>query len=440
MNRATSIRIEELSKRYKLGLTHKGSIRELVNGWTRTLLRTHDRDLLDSERTKHPKPNSEFWALQEVSLDVARGEVLGIIGRNGAGKSTLLKILSQVTSPTKGQVRLIGRVGSLLEVGTGFHPELTGRENVFMNGTILGMKRAEIRRKFDDIVEFSGVEPFIDTPVKRYSTGMTVRLGFAVAAHLEPEILIVDEVLAVGDLEFQNKCLGKMEQVSAEGRTILFVSHNMGAVRTLCSRVILLEQGRLVDDGDPAAVIDRYAKTTDTHFANRLPSDDARVGTGEARIREVQSEKQAAGHTAQFLMGEPVEIRLVAEVFERVPNAHAQVCVKALDGTTITCSETTSPPYHPNTLEIGNVTIQAKIDARLLPGSYRVSATIYRGNGRAIDVVDDAMSFTVDKAGTEDGDYFRWEAVNGFVRPETSWKFAQDIGKPLVPVDTSHSQ
>ena len=214
----------------------------------------------------------------------------------------------------------------------------------------------------------------------------------------------------------------------------------MGAVRTLCSRVILLEQGRLVDDGDPAAVIDRYAKTTDTHFANRLPSDDARVGTGEARIREVQSEKQAAGHTAQFLMGEPVEIRLVAEVFERVPNAHAQVCVKALDGTTITCSETTSPPYHPNTLEIGNVTIQAKIDARLLPGSYRVSATIFRGNGRAIDVVDDAMSFTVDKAGTEDGDYFRWEAVTGYIRPETSWKFAQDTGKPLVPVDTSHSQ
>ena len=186
---------------------------------------------------------SRFWALQDVSLEVEEGDVLGIIGRNGAGKSTLLKVLSRVTAPTRGSVKIKGRLASLLEVGTGFHPELTGRENIFLNGAILGMTRADTKRKFDEIVDFSGIEKFIDTPVKRYSSGMYVRLAFAVAAHLEPEILVVDEVLAVGDAEFQKKCLGKMGEVSRGGRTVLFVSHNMGAVRALCSNAVMLQDG-----------------------------------------------------------------------------------------------------------------------------------------------------------------------------------------------------
>src|SRR6202011_3565898 len=209
-------------------------------------------------RGRHQEKRKDFWALKDVSLEVKRGEVVGIIGRNGAGKSTLLKILSRITDPTKGRIEIRGRVASLLEVGTGFHQELTGRENIFLNGAILGMTRAEIKRKFDEIVAFAEVEEFLDTPVKRYSSGMYVRLAFAVAAHLDPEILVIDEVLAVGDAEFQKKCLGKMAEVAKGGRTVLFVSHNMGAVTRLCSRAILLSAGRLEMAGDTAAVAGRY--------------------------------------------------------------------------------------------------------------------------------------------------------------------------------------
>src|SRR5213075_3000587 len=200
----------------------------------------------------------DFWALKDINFEVRTGEVLGIIGRNGAGKSTLLKILSRITEPTEGRVRIKGRVASLLEVGTGFHPELTGRENIYLNGAILGMTRAEIKRKFDEIVAFSEVERFLDTPVKRYSSGMNVRLAFAVAAHLEPEILVIDEVLAVGDMEFQKKCLGKMGEVAREGRTVIFVSHNMAAVQSLCSRAIWLDEGVVKEDGSAGMVVSNY--------------------------------------------------------------------------------------------------------------------------------------------------------------------------------------
>jgi len=205
-----------------------------------------------------------FWALREVNLEVKQGEILGIIGKNGAGKSTLLKILSRVTAPSRGNIKIKGRIASLLEVGTGFHPELTGRENIFMNGAILGMSKREINAKLDEIIDFSGVEVFVDTPVKRYSSGMYVRLAFAVAAHLEPEILVIDEVLAVGDAEFQKKCLGKMQDVSREGRTVFFVSHNMGAVRNLCSRAIVMKDGSLLSDGPIEEIIDQYLSLDDT--------------------------------------------------------------------------------------------------------------------------------------------------------------------------------
>jgi lipopolysaccharide transport system ATP-binding protein len=231
----------------------------------------------------------DFWALHQVSFDVAPGDVVGIIGRNGAGKSTLLKILSRITEPTEGRVHLRGRVASLLEVGTGFHPELTGRENIFLNGAILGMNRAEIRRKFDAIVEFAEIERFLDTPVKRYSSGMFVRLAFAVAAHLEPEILIVDEVLAVGDAVFQQKCMGKMDAVSKrEGRTVLFVSHNMAAIQHLCGRAVLLKGGQIHTEGDPARVVSEYL--TDARQGQTVSLDDwkDRSTTGEARITRVE--------------------------------------------------------------------------------------------------------------------------------------------------------
>ena len=259
-----AIRVENLSKRYNIGVA-EARPRTFAEAATRFLsspIRNFRRvSRLSRDGGKGPgqaEADDWIWALREVSFEVRAGEVIGIIGRNGAGKSTLLKILSRITHPTGGRVTLDGRVASLLEVGTGFHPELTGRENVYLNGTILGMSRREIDRKFDEIVDFSGVEKFIDTPVKRYSSGMGVRLAFSVAAHLEPEILLVDEVLAVGDAEFQKKSLGKMGQVAKEGRTVIFVSHNMATVRSLCERSILIHHGKLLIDVNSAEAIDRY--------------------------------------------------------------------------------------------------------------------------------------------------------------------------------------
>lgn len=254
----TVISVENLSKTYQLGVIGTGTFFGDVNRWWAKKLGKPDPYAKIGEKDHGNRVGETLWALDAVSFSVKRGEALGIIGRNGAGKSTLLKILSRVTAPTSGVVKAKGRIASLLEVGTGFHPELTGRENIYLNGAILGMSRAEVSRKFDEIVDFSGVEKFIDTPVKRYSSGMYVRLAFAVAAHLEPEILIIDEVLAVGDAEFQKKCLGKMSDVASEGRTVLFVSHNMPAINRLCSRAILLDKGKMISDGTSVDVTAQY--------------------------------------------------------------------------------------------------------------------------------------------------------------------------------------
>jgi lipopolysaccharide transport system ATP-binding protein len=255
---AAVIQVDHMSKAYRLGMIGSGLLREDLNRWWARLRGNPDPWLPIGEEDGAPQRRERILALDNVSFEVEEGEVLGIIGPNGAGKSTLLKILSQVTAPTAGEVRIRGRVGSLLEVGTGFHPELTGRENIFLNGAILGMTKAEIRHKLDEIVAFAGCGPYVNTPVKRYSSGMLVRLAFAVAAHLEAEVLVVDEVLAVGDAEFQMKCLGKMSEVSRAGRTILFVSHNMGAVENLCHSTILLRGGKLVSAGAPTLVVREY--------------------------------------------------------------------------------------------------------------------------------------------------------------------------------------
>ena len=262
-----AIRVENLGKLYRLGEVGTGTISHDLNRWWARMRGKEDPFAKigeSNDRTR--KGDSDYvWAVKDINFDVKQGEVLGIIGRNGAGKSTLLKLLSKVTQPTEGQIKVKGRIASLLEVGTGFHPEMTGRENIFQNGAILGMTRHEIKRKFDEIVDFAGVERYIDTPVKRYSSGMYVRLAFAVAAHLEPEILIIDEVLAVGDAEFQKKCLGKMKDVSVnDGRTVLFVSHNMTAVKTLCNRSAMLNQGRLQQIGETSTIINEYLR----HFAS----------------------------------------------------------------------------------------------------------------------------------------------------------------------------
>lgn len=257
-----SIRVNNISKRYRLGLKEKQS--ETLVGQIGNIIKSPWENLKRLRELSHfgKEDDSIFWALKDVSFEVKKGEVLGIIGKNGAGKSTLLKILSLITEPTSGKIEIYGRVASLLEVGTGFHPELSGRENIFMNGTILGMTRREIDSKLDEIISFSGVEKFIDTPVKFYSSGMKVRLGFSVAAHLDPEILIIDEVLAVGDYEFQKKCLGKMEDVSKNlGRTVLFVSHDLNAIESLCENCVRIDNGEIIDSGNTKNVIENYLNT-----------------------------------------------------------------------------------------------------------------------------------------------------------------------------------
>lgn len=292
-----------------------------------------------SARLRHPfaapeniSTHEEFWALKDVSFDIQQGDRVGIIGCNGAGKSTLLKILSRITEPTAGRVKISGRVASLLEVGTGFHPELTGRENIFLNGAILGMSKVEIKKKFDEIVAFAEVERFLDTPVKHYSSGMYVRLAFAVAAHLEPEILIVDEVLAVGDAQFQKKCLGKMEDVSKEGRTVLFVSHNMGAVRTFCERAALLHDGHLLTLGDVNGVISEYAR-------NFQPSPNPVIElnvqprvNADAYPKRLRLYGRDRVPTAQFRIGEPWTVELEFQANRPLRSVIAAIGVTTLDG------------------------------------------------------------------------------------------------------------
>lgn len=311
--RDCAVRIEGLGKRYRVGQLR--GPRTLGEDLTRLMRRPFG----EGRSRGRARDAGSVWALRDVSLDVRPAEVVGIIGRNGAGKSTLLKILSRVTAPTEGWARIEGRVGSLLEAGTGFHSELTGRENIFMSGAILGMRKAEIERKFDEIVAFADIGPFLDTPVKRYSSGMQVRLGFAVAAHLEPEVLIMDEVLAVGDAEFQRKCLGRIQDVSSsDGRTVLFVSHNMDAVQRLCSRAILLEGGRIVAEGQTSGVVSKYLAREKALSSARswidLSSVD-REGSGAVRVTRVRywSDLDQAGARPYPDGPLTVSLRLTAE-------------------------------------------------------------------------------------------------------------------------------
>lgn len=291
-----AIRAENLSKLYRIGLKDKlhDSLGSAVFDFIRSPLKNYKTyrslyNFSDVEGNGGEDPANVIWALKDVSFDVRQGEVIGIIGRNGAGKSTLLKILSKITTPTAGRAEVHGRISSLLEVGTGFHPELTGRENVYLNGTILGMRKKEVDLKFDQIVSFSGVEKFIDTPVKRYSSGMKIRLGFSVAAHLEPDILVVDEVLAVGDADFQKKCLNKMEDVGKDGRTVLFVSHNMPAVARLCGRCLLIDKGQLIDDGSSDDIVRKYlCSDLGTSAAREWNDPHTAPGGKSARLRAVR--------------------------------------------------------------------------------------------------------------------------------------------------------
>jgi lipopolysaccharide transport system ATP-binding protein len=400
-----ALSVEDLGKRYRIAgpRVAYGSLREtLVDAMQAPLRRVRTRGV------QRPEP---FWALRNVGFEVGWGEVLGIVGPNGAGKSTLLKILSRVTYPTAGRAQVHGRVCSLLEVGTGFHNELTGRENIFLNGAVLGMRKAEIRRKFDAIVDFAGLDTFLDTPVKRYSTGMFMRLAFSVAAHLEPEVLIVDEVLAVGDAAFQKKCLSRMESVSREGRTILFVSHNMPAIQALCHRAVRLQKGRIVDEGPPAAVVQRYLASEVSSTEGALEQRQDRSGDGSARI--VSIDVRSAAPDGIIRPGSRLRVRLGYRSDR--PLRRPQFLVTIVDhldaGLFLLHNEFTGGL--PDTLPPEGVVTCETDPINVTPGSCIVHVELLQGNVQA-DFVPHVCSFDVhddDLFGTGMGptrDYVRY--------------------------------
>jgi len=386
-----AIRVDNLSKGYWLGQAKE-------SGGYKTL-----RESLMSAVAAPFRPRSEdtgqFWALKDVGFGVRSGEVVGIIGRNGAGKSTLLKILSRITKPTTGQIILRGQVASLLEVGTGFHPELTGRENIYLNGAILGMSRAKIARKFDEIAAFAETEQFLDVPVKRYSSGMYVRLAFAVAAHLEPEILIIDEVLAVGDAAFQKKCLGKMQEVGCSGRTVLFVSHNMAAISALCNRVVLLENGKVTFDGPSQVGVERYSLAGAMAPAVDLTAATNRQGPREhARFAAISLFNKDRQPCDNFFMGEPMTVELEIECSRRLKSAEVGFSVANALGVRIHMFVSTWEGLHCDLIE-GWHRFRISVPKLLVyPGTYTVTPFLKRSGQAVDDQVDAAISFAVMEA------------------------------------------
>ena len=409
----TAISIQNVSKAYRLGVIGHGTLREDLQSWWARVRGKEDPNRIIG--SKEAIEGDTLWALRDVSFDVEQGSVWGIIGANGAGKSTLLKILSRVTAPTSGQIKVRGRVASLLEVGTGFHPELTGRENIFLNGAILGMTKAEVRKKFDEIVAFSEIEKFIDTPVKRYSSGMYVRLAFAVAAHLDPEILVVDEVLAVGDAAFQKKCIGKMGAVAKEGRTVLFVSHNMGAVRNLCQQGIVLRNGRVAYQGGANDAVDFYlAKSSESNATTweRLAPPPSPESGKNVFFERAWMDMPEGG----FSTDKPLEFRFRVKAIHSEENCRINATISNLDETPI--GSVSSLHFFP-IREGENKMLRFSLkDHHLALGTYQISFSLGTGNfqtqQRDFDMLVNAFRFKVSKFS---GD----EAGGGFSQWSKGW-------------------
>ena len=410
------LQAENISKQYRLGTVGTGSLAHDFNRWWHTVRGKEDPYLKIGEvNDRGSKATSDYvWALQDIHFEVQPGEVLGIIGKNGAGKSTLLKLLSRVTAPTTGTIRTRGRIASLLEVGTGFHGELTGRENIYMNGAILGMTKKEIIAKLDEIIAFSGCERYIDTPVKRYSSGMTVRLGFAVAAHLEPDILVVDEVLAVGDAEFQKKAIGKMQDISkTDGRTVLFVSHNMAAVKQLCTRGMLLENGTIKADGSVDEVLNIYSAESLDAVTNIKWAIESAPGNSNAKITSIKFNTQ--GDT--FFIEKEIELKI--EYVNFIDNHSINASVSILDDKDVYVLA--SPNLKRIPLGKGQYKSVCKIPKDLLnKGKYFFTVLLVGNNYEIITQLDKVVAIEVDEEGTHRGNYFGY--WGGVVRPYLKWE------------------
>ncbi len=426
------ITVEHLGKYYKLGRSPEKyqSLRDTLAGQVRRMR----RGLVGKRRTS-PSLDEGFWALDDLSFSIQQGDRIGVIGRNGAGKSTLLKILSRITEPTRGEIRIRGRVASLLEVGTGFHPELTGRENIYLNGAVLGMGKAEIRRKFDEIVAFAEVERFLDTPVKRYSSGMYVRLAFSVAAHLEPEILIVDEVLAVGDAQFQNKCLGKMKNVSQSGRTVLFVSHNMAAIRQLCNTGILLKQGQLATSGTIDEVISHYLQSVPKGFTFAGKTSPHGITLTNAAILDAQTHKPL--HAITFDRDYSLQLNFQAEQ----PITNTAVVVRIYDsvGTLVSSLCTPEEGIAPFLLK-DNTEIKFYLPhLSLYPGKYTASVFVYRSSDPAVYLeAEEAFGFEVHPAIINDA-MWAYRPDHGIVRISSGGQVHRSENNNLALVAVSQS-
>lgn len=434
-----SVKISNLSKCYRIGIKERGyrtfreaivdSVMAPVRNFKKLNRLTKFNDIKSNGQSRKNSSSSDvIWALKDVSFKVKEGEVLGVIGKNGAGKSTLLKILSRITEPTDGIARIKGMVSSLLEVGTGFHPELTGRDNIFLNGAVLGMRRREIEKNFDKIVDFSGVSKFLDTPVKRYSSGMYVRLAFAVAAQLAPEVLLVDEVLAVGDMPFQKKCLGKMEEVAKGGRTVLFVSHNMTSIINLCQRVILLDRGRVIKDGKPSDVVEHYLETALSFGGEVVWSDMYKApGDNTARLHAVRI-MQDDSITAQTDISKDMFIQIEYWCLEEGALLYTALLLKdrmlypVFASGNATSVSLTDDPWYGRPHPVGLFKSICRIPGNFLnDGLYNITAIIGRLPNFTLLFENDVLSFQVQDTGSmrKHGVYSGWAGV---VRPQLAWK------------------
>ena len=438
-----AIRAEALGKKFRLGERERYlALRDTLTRAAAAPFRALSR-LASGQSPFNRREREDFWALTDVSFGIAPGEVVGLIGRNGAGKSTLLKILSRIVEPTKGRALLRGRVGSLLEVGTGFHPELTGRENVYLNGAILGMRRSEVRRKFDDIVAFAEVEQFLDTPVKQYSSGMYMRLAFAVAAQLEPEILLVDEVLAVGDASFQKKCIGRMGEVGREGRTVVFVSHSMTAITRLCPRAILLDHGRVIADGPAGEVTAAYLRSDLGTMAHRVwPEPATAPGDRVVRLRSVSVIADDGAPRETMDIRRPVILEMAYEVlrpgYTLIPNFH----LFNEEGICVFVTADSDPDWQRRTKSAGRYVSRVTVPGNFLSeGTLVVDAAISTMDPATVHVHErEAVAFQV--IDSIDGDSMRGEfggTVPGVVRPRLDWHTAA-VSEPSTATEKPSRQ